>query len=61
MPRKAIEKVGLLRPMSVRDVPEPVRKHFRLACMQADYKMQDVVVAVMRYLDTPEKVKSFME
>jgi len=58
---RPVKNTSLLRPMSVRDVPETTRQNFRIACMLAGYTMQDVIVSCMKYLDNSEKVKEFMK
>jgi hypothetical protein len=59
--KRPAKNTNLLRPMSIRDVPETTRLKFRIACMQSGYAMQDVMVECMKYLDDPEKVKEFMK
>lgn len=60
MAKKPIDEVGILKPIFVRAVPETTRHQFRIACLQAEFSMNTVLIAVMKYLDSPEKVKEFM-
>jgi hypothetical protein len=59
--KKQVENTNILKPMYVRNVPEPMRMKFRVACVVSGYAMQDVIVACMRYLDTSDKIKEFMK
>lgn len=60
-PGRPVTNTGLLRPMTVRDVPETVRHKFRIACLAAGFTMTDVLTGCMKYLDDPEKIKEFMK
>lgn len=61
MPRRSKEERRLLRGMFVRNVPETTRQIFRASCVAAGFTMQDVIIGVMKYLNTADKVKEFMD
>jgi len=43
-----------------RRIPREVRNKFHSACLAAGTTMTDVIIEVMKSLDTQEKVKEFM-
>lgn len=48
-------------PMLIRNVPETIRKKFRISCLHNNVTMQEVLVKVMNYLADPDKLQRFME